>query len=175
MNLILLPAYAITDALFQRVLPPAHPIFVNFTAALVPASLISDVLGRLLRRQSLMAAGWWMLCYAAIITPVTAFTGWWWLWQMDGTDMPEMSIHKWLGTSLVVVFVLLVVWRARIHRRNGTPSAAYLLVCTLAVAALVVQGDLGGRMSFGTNASSPAPEYQDNSNVEWRDHIDLKE
>src|SRR5438045_2678361 len=38
---------------FHLELPLLHPILVHFTAALVPASLVSDVLGRLLRRQSL--------------------------------------------------------------------------------------------------------------------------
>lgn len=51
-------------------LPPLHPILVNFTAALVPASFVSDVLGRFLRRESLRSAAWWMLLYAAIITPL---------------------------------------------------------------------------------------------------------
>jgi len=54
-----------------------HPILVNFTAALLPLSFLSDVLGRMLRRQSLHNAGWWLLLYAVLITPLTVAAGWW--------------------------------------------------------------------------------------------------
>jgi uncharacterized membrane protein len=50
MSVLLLLAHAGEgggSAFFQ--MPPLHPILVNFTAALVPASLLSDVLGRLFR------------------------------------------------------------------------------------------------------------------------------
>jgi plastocyanin len=35
-----------------------HPILVNFTAALLPLAFLSDVVGRLLQRQSLHNAAW---------------------------------------------------------------------------------------------------------------------
>jgi uncharacterized membrane protein len=63
-------------------LPPLHPILVNFTAALVPASVMSDLLGRVLGRPTLSATGWWTMFYAAAITPFTALAGWWWLRSM---------------------------------------------------------------------------------------------
>ena len=55
-----------------------HPILVNFTAALIPASVVSDVFGKVLRKQSLTHAAWWMLVYAAAITPFTVLAGWYW-------------------------------------------------------------------------------------------------
>ena len=78
-------------------LPPVHPILVNFTAALVPVSLASDVMGRLLRKPTLVAAGWWTLFYATLATPLTVLAGWYWLRQMSDMDHPEMAIHKWRG------------------------------------------------------------------------------
>jgi hypothetical protein len=41
-----------------------------------------------------------MLFYAAVVSPFTALAGWLWLRQMGGMDVPEMAIHKWLGTAL---------------------------------------------------------------------------
>ena len=64
-----------------------HPILVNFTAALVPASVGSDIVGRMLRKASLHTAAWWMLVYAAAITPLTVFAGWWWK-QKVGDTLP---------------------------------------------------------------------------------------
>lgn len=197
MNVLFLLAHAGEgggSALFQ--LPPLHPILVNFTAALVPLSLFSDVLGRLLRKPSLTSAGWWMLLYAAAVTPFTALAGWLWLRQMGGMDIPAMAIHKWLGTALAVVFSVLVFWRWRIHRRDGAaPGALYMICAAVVVAALTFQGHLGGSMSFasddmdaGGHMTSLSPPGHSSSTtlphgsgtepgraLQWRDHIDLKE
>src|SRR6476646_10797974 len=62
-----------------------HPILVNFTAALLPLALLSDLLGRWLKRSSLHSAAAWMVLYAAIITPLTGAAGWWWKARSAGT------------------------------------------------------------------------------------------
>jgi uncharacterized membrane protein len=63
---------------------------------------------------------------------------------------PELiRVHQWLGTSLALVFIVLAVWRWRIHKRDGVPTLAYLAVAVIAVLALVYQGSIGGLMAFG--------------------------
>ena len=146
-------------------LPPLHPILVNFTAALVPVSVLSDVLGRFLRRESLTATGWWTLLFAAAVTPFTAMAGWLWLRSMGGMDMRQMNVHKWLGTSLSVVLILLVCWRGLLYRRSRTPGWGYLAASLLVVGALVYQGDLGGSMSFGGGESDAADMSQAGHNA----------
>ena len=127
-----------------------HPILVNFTAALLPLALLSDLLGRWLKRSSLHNAAAWMLLYAAIITPLTGAAGWWWKIQSAGTLPPELiAIHQWLGTSLALVFIVLAVWRWRLYRQNAVPTLAYLAFAVVTVLALVYQGSLGGAMVFG--------------------------
>jgi plastocyanin/uncharacterized membrane protein len=127
-----------------------HPILVNFTAALLPLALLSDILGRLFRRRSFHHAAWWMVLYAALITPLTAAAGWWWK-RTAGADLPQrlITVHQWLGTSAVLLFAVLAVWRWRIHKRDASPGLAYLAFALVAVLALVYQGSLGGRMVFG--------------------------
>jgi uncharacterized membrane protein/plastocyanin len=127
-----------------------HPILVNFTAALLPLALLSDLLGRLLRRSSLHHAAAWMVLYAALITPLTGAAGWWWMGKVASALPPQLiAVHQWLGTSLVLVFSVLAVWRLRIHRRDEVPGGAYLTVATIVVMALIYQGSLGGSMVFG--------------------------
>jgi uncharacterized membrane protein len=163
-------------------LPPLHPILVNFTAAFVPASIVTDGLGRLLRRSSLTVSAWWMLVYAALITPFTAAAGWFWMRSFGDMDHWQMGIHKWLGTGMVFVLIMLAGWRWRYYRRTESPSRAYLIFAGVVVAALVVQADLGGSMSFGAANSEPpksqatdaAPEHRGET-ATWHDHINVKD
>jgi len=126
-----------------------HPILVNFTAALFPLALLSDIVGRIFRRQSLHNTAWWMVLYAAVITPFTAAAGWWWKLSA-GSDLPAklITVHQWLGTSASVLFIVLAAWRWRIHKRGTSPSLAYLTCALIAVLALIYQGSLGGKMLF---------------------------
>jgi uncharacterized membrane protein len=123
---------------------------VNFTAALLPLALLSDILGRIFRRQSFHHAAWWMVLYAALITPLTAAAGWWWK-STQGSALPAkvITVHEWLGTTAVVLFVILAIWRWKIYKRDASPSVAYLTYAVIVVLALVYQGSLGGRMVFG--------------------------
>jgi uncharacterized membrane protein len=127
-----------------------HPILVNFTAALVPASIASDVLGRFYKKQSLHDAAWWMLLYAALITPFTAIAGL--LWKPSVADMlPKQMLltHQWLGISLTVLFIILALWRRTIYARKTAPTYAYLGFGILVLAGLIFQGNLGGTMLLG--------------------------
>lgn len=127
-----------------------HPVLVNFTAALLPLAFLSDVLGRIFRRQTLHHAAFWIIVYAACITPFTAAAGWWWK-RSAGGDLPAkvIAVHEWLGTAAVVIFIALAFWRWSIHKRDVPPTMAYLVCALLAVLALVYQGSLGGAMVFG--------------------------
>jgi len=135
--------------------PPLHPLFVNFTAGLFPMALLADWLGRLLHRKSLHAAGWWMLLFAAAITPFTALAGWLWYRQVGDMGHVQMHIHPWLGLSLAILLPTLAVWRGRINARDQGPSRGYLITATVLLLALGFQGHLGATMSFpGSQQSS---------------------
>jgi uncharacterized membrane protein len=128
-----------------------HPILVDFTAALVPASVGSDIFGRVLRRPSLHSAAWWMLLYATFISPLTALAGLWWKKQAGPALPPDLLMrHQWLGIGLAVALIVLAIWRWRTYRENAAPGAAYLVVGVVAVLALIYQGALGGTMLFGS-------------------------
>jgi uncharacterized membrane protein len=127
-----------------------HPILVNFTAALIPVSVLSDVLGKLLRRESLRHTAWWTLLYAAAITPFTALAGWFWKRAIEAALPPELiAIHQWLGISLAAAFITLAVWRGLLQRRGESPGMVYLLLAAVVSVALIYQGHLGGSMTFG--------------------------
>lgn len=124
-----------------------HPILVNFTAALVPVSVFSDLAARFLKSESLRHAAWWTLFYATIVTPFTAITGWL-FWMPDDNDAAGMTIHKWLGSALAVLLFAVFAWRWNFHRRQQGPSWGYFLLAGAFVAALAYQGHLGGEQVF---------------------------
>lgn len=127
-----------------------HPILVNFTAALVPVSVLSDLLGGLLRRESLRHAAWWTMLYAAALTPFTALAGWFWKRSIEAALSPELiAVHQWLGIWLACALPVLAIWRWRFHRRGARPGLVYFLIAALTLLALVYQGHVGGSMAFG--------------------------
>lgn len=128
-----------------------HPILVNFTAALVPASIASDFLGKFVCRDSLPRAAWWMLLYAALVTPLTVLFGWLWKMSLElsATENETIFVHQWLGTSLAVGFILLAAWRGTLYVRGKSPSLSYFLPASVVMLLLMYQGHLGGSMVFG--------------------------
>lgn len=139
------------------VFPPIHPILVNFTAGLLPISLVADLFGRVLQRASLRDTGWWTLAAAAALTPVTAAAGWFWKQSMSDMDHWQLQYHQWVGIVLAAALIVITVWRARFQRQHRSPSWTYLAAIALTVGVLVVQGELGGAMSFGGTVLFSSP------------------
>lgn len=128
-----------------------HPILVNFTAALVPASVGSDLLGKFLKKESLHNAAWWTLLYATLITPLTVIAGWLWKAELPAAALPEdlIFIHQWLGTLLILLFALLTIWRGWLFYKGKDPNFLYFIIAAIVVGALAWQGNLGDKMVFG--------------------------
>ena len=129
-----------------------HPVLVHFSTALVPASLASDALGKYFGRSSLIAAGWWMVLYGAIATPLTVCAGWLWAAGFPAAaaeHLPGLEIHKWLGLSLALAFGAMTVWRRKTAISGDAPSVTYLLFGVVVNGALMFQGFLGGQMTIG--------------------------
>jgi uncharacterized membrane protein len=101
-----------------------HPMLVNFTAALVPASVGSDIAGRLFQKASLHTAAWWMLLYAAAITPLTGLAGMWWKQKVGEMLSPELiSRHERLGFSLAGGLLIMALWRYSIYKKATRPES----------------------------------------------------
>ena len=79
----------------------------------------------------------------------------------DDIGVTGMTIHKWLGTSLAIVIVALLLWRWVVYKKDRWPSLIYLFSGILVVAALVYQGHLGGNQSFGSMDSSSSDTSHD--------------
>jgi uncharacterized membrane protein len=124
-------------------------VLVHFSTALIPVSLASDIIGKYSRHRSLTAAGWWTLCYGAIATPLTAIAGWLWASDIGNMAGSTLPLHRWLGVALVAVFSGMALWRGGTFLTDQKPGTPYLVCAVLVVIAVLYQGYLGGKMTFG--------------------------
>ncbi len=130
-----------------------HPVLVHFTTALLPVSLFSDVAGKYLRRYGLNEAAFWMLLYAAVATPLTAFAGWMWILTIATTTTGKISnalaTHQLIGIILTLCYLVLAVWRGRTYFLRRKPDVVYMFTAALVTVLLFYQGYLGGKLTMG--------------------------
>lgn len=158
--------------------PPLHPILAHFTVALIPISFFFDALGACLKKESLLAVGWWSLLSATILTPLTIALGWVWMVSMGGVDHWAMPWHMWIGIALGAALIPLTVWRGWRYHQGRPPGWVYLLPAAVVLFALMAQGDLGGVMSLGSGIvfknhvveSAPPPQ---GGEIQWKTHLEI--
>jgi uncharacterized membrane protein len=125
-----------------------HPAMVHFTVALLPVSLVTDLIGKFTDRSSLTTAAWWMLLYGAIAAPLTALAGW--MWAADiGISPAFLTMHRWLGVGIALSLPAIAIWRGRISSHSEKPGLVYLGFAMLIALVLGYQGFTGGVMTLG--------------------------
>lgn len=174
-------AYILAQAGSGFYFPPLHPIFVNFTAGLIPISFFFDALAMLLKKDSLRATAWWTFLAAALITPVTAALGWIWMDSMGGVDHWAMPWHMWIGIGATIAVLLMAIWRGWRYWKHTGPGWPYAGAALILLFALMVQGDLGGVMSLGSGVvfrmHQPSIQSVTGSSregqIEWKTHLEV--
>jgi uncharacterized membrane protein len=139
-------------------MPPLHPAFVHFPIALIVFSLIADVLGRLLNKPSLRAAGFWCLIGALIGGAITALTGYYdFTRDALGETARYADFHMDIGFILVGAVVVLTLWRWLVYfRRDRAPGVVYLVAALLVAGFTLFQGWYGGEMVYSQGAGVAA-------------------
>ncbi|HMJ26637.1 MAG TPA: DUF2231 domain-containing protein [Pyrinomonadaceae bacterium] len=139
-------------------MPPLHPAFVHFPIALVGFSFVTDLLGRLMNRPSLRAAGFWSLIGALIGGAVTAATGYYDFGRDTlGETARYVDFHMDMGWILVGCVVVLTAWRWFAYaRRDLSPGIPYLIAALLVVGLTLFQGWYGGEMVYSQGAGVAA-------------------
>jgi uncharacterized membrane protein len=130
---------------------PLHPVLVHFTIALVASSFGFDVLGRLAKVPSLVAAGWWTIAAAVPLTVATIITG---LISRrrapiaEGRAMRYLRLHTVLGPTFFGCMIAVALWRRTFWMTGAYPTLSYIIVSALLVGMMTVQGYLGGELVF---------------------------
>ncbi len=128
-----------------------HAVLNHFPAALLPVSVVCDLLGAWLKRDSLKAAGFWTLIAGVLGTGAAIISG---AIASDVVQHSEqahaiMETHETLAYIVLAIFGLLAVWRI-VRRGTWGPKEQPVALTAAVIGAfiLIYQGSLGGRLMF---------------------------
>lgn len=136
-----------------RALPNIHPLVVYFPIALLPTSLLLDLVGVMTGRRDFDLAARWTLWLGTLAAALGVYTG------HEAADLvrPQvsaeagamMTTHHDIAIAVLVTAAVLSIWRLVFRERLPRRwHAVYLVMAIGLVAALAVAADLGGRMVF---------------------------
>lgn len=123
-----------------------HPALVHFPLALLPLSIGADLLGRATGSESLLDLGRRTMPLAAASGLVAGVAGLMAQTEVkaEGAAMDLLKTHRTLNLGLVAIAGAMAVQRSR----NEKPSAAYLGLGLVGVAAMMYTAYLGGEMVY---------------------------
>ena len=127
-------------------LQEVHPAIVHYPLALLPLSIGADLLGRLTGSEALLALGRATMPVAAGSAAVAAAAG---LVAQEAVNAEDEALdmlitHRNINLGLVGVATAMAAWRAK----HEEPSAAYLGLGLLGLAAATYTAYLGGHMVY---------------------------
>jgi uncharacterized membrane protein len=131
--------------------PRLHAALNDLPPALLPLSVLFDLLGIYFKRESLKAAAFWTLVFGVLGTGAAIIAG---LFAEDAVTHSEqahaiMETHETLAFIVLGIFGVLAVWR--IVRRGVWSEREQPIALTagvIGVAILMYTASLGGKLMF---------------------------
>ena len=139
---------------------PLHPILVHFPIALLFVSVLFDLMGAALSRDSFREGALWLLglsliggIAAAIAGDMAEDTA-----EKAGISESLIETHEMWAQITLGVMALLLLSRLLLRNRFSTRTlAAYLVVAAMGLIALIATGHTGGDLVYkhgaGTNTA----------------------
>lgn len=149
--------------LFGYDAPRLHAALNDLPPALLLVSVLFDLLGAFLKRESLKAAGFWTLVVGVLGTGAAILSG---LLAEDATPHGAeahavMETHETLAFIVLGLFGVLALWRIvrkGVWSEKEQPIA--LTAGVIGVALLTYAAMLGGRLVFEHGVGIPTPALQ---------------
>jgi uncharacterized membrane protein len=130
--------------------PEFHAAVNDLPAALLLVSVLFDLLGTALKRDTLKAAGFWTLVTGVAGAGVSVVSGKLAEETVEHSDQAHavMETHETLGTIVLVMFGLLAIWRLVRKVLGPREQPVYLTAGVIGVALMVYTARLGGVLVF---------------------------
>jgi len=149
--------------LFGYDAPRLHAALNDLPPALLPVSVLFDVLGILFKRESLKAAAFWTLLAGVVGTGAAIIAG---LVAEDVVEHSEqahaiMETHETLAFIVLAIFGVLAIWRIvrrGVWKEKEQPVA--LTAGVIGIAILLYTAMLGGKLTFDHALGVPTARLQ---------------
>jgi uncharacterized membrane protein len=143
--------------------PRLHAALNDLPPALLPMSVLFDLLGIFFRRESLRAAAFWTLVFGVLGTVAAIVAG---LFAADVVQHSEqahaiMETHETLAFIVLGIFGILALWR--IVRRgvwSEKEQPVALTAGVIGVAILIYTASLGGKLMFDHAVGIPTARLE---------------
>jgi uncharacterized membrane protein len=143
--------------------PRLHAALNDLPPALLPVSILFDLLGIYFKRESLKAAAFWTLVAGVVGTGAAIVAG---LLAADAAEHSDqahaiMETHETLAFIVLAIFGILAIWR--IVRRgvwSEREQPVALTAGVIGVAILLYTAMLGGKLSFDHAVGVPTARLQ---------------
>ncbi len=143
--------------------PRLHAAVNDLPPALLPVSVVFDLLGVLFKRESLKAAAFWTLVAGVAGTGLAIVAG---LLAEDAVEHSDqahaiMETHETLAFIVLAIFGVLAVWRIvrrGVWREKEQPVA--LTAGVIGVGILLYTAMLGGKLTFDHALGVPTARLQ---------------
>ena len=130
-----------------------HPIAVHTPNGIVPAAALFLFLAMGLKMSSFEVPAFYNMVFVLLAMPVVLFTGFIeWQKTYKGARTSIFVIKISCGAVVLVSLIILVAWRMINPDVAGPESSAkwlYFLLHLLVLSAVILAGNLGGKLVFG--------------------------
>jgi uncharacterized membrane protein len=131
--------------------PRIHAALNDLPPALLPVSVLLDLLGIYFKRESLKAAAFWTLVFGVLGTGAAIVAGLFAEEEVQHSDQAHaiMETHETLAFIVLAIFGVLAIWR--IVRRGVWSDREQPIALTagvIGVAILLYASSLGGKLVF---------------------------
>lgn len=130
-----------------------HPIAVHTPNGIVPAAVLFLVLAVVMNVDGLEPAAFYNMIFVLLAMPVVLFSGFIeWQKHYNGSRTAVFMTKIICGIIVLVTVAVLVIWRMTNPEVAGPESPvrwAYFLLHLVALGAVGLAGNLGGKLVFG--------------------------
>jgi uncharacterized membrane protein len=128
-----------------------HPMIVHFTIALFSFSVLMDILGLIMKKDSFHVASWYSLITSGIAVIFTVIAGA--IAEIMVKIPPDvqdiLEIHEKIGFSVFTVILSLAIWRIVLKGKMPEKGRTlFIVISIIGVIIMTIGGYFGGELVY---------------------------